>query len=76
MLPNSTYTDIDHPKHPLTNWMILRRPPEAETNPYAGYQMAYEVKKLMYVLPKNCARLVQILFLSFSISTILSLSLS
>lgn len=24
------------------------RPPENDANPYAGYQLAYEVKKLMY----------------------------
>lgn len=26
------------------------RPTEPEANPYAGYQLAYEVKKLMYAL--------------------------
>lgn len=30
--------------------MTFFRPTEPESNPYAGYQLAYEVKKLMYAL--------------------------
>jgi hypothetical protein len=31
---------------------FYRPPPETEQSPYAGYQLAYEVKKLMYALFK------------------------
>lgn len=30
--------------------MTFFRPTEPDSNPYAGYQLAYEVKKLMYAL--------------------------
>lgn len=36
-----TFIPLTNPFRPIT---------EPETNPYAGYQLAYEVKKLMYAL--------------------------